>query len=56
MAIDKRITRARKILRDGINRGRAEEAASPNRATGTRKRYKAGYEAALAAAEALDQR
>jgi hypothetical protein len=54
MATDKRITRAKKILKEGVERGARDELASPNRATGTRKRYKAGYEAAREALEVLN--
>lgn len=54
MAVDPRITRAKKVLRDALADGDKHEAAAPNRATGTRARYKHGWQGALAALEVLE--
>lgn len=54
MAVDPRLTKARKLLRSGIETGKQAEALASNRATGTRARYQHGYRAAVAALAALD--
>lgn len=54
MAADPRITKAKKVLRDGLAKGKDAEGAAPNRATGTRSKYKCGFQAAQAALEVLN--
>lgn len=48
---DPRITKAKKVLKDGLAKGNAARRSAPSRSTGQRQEFKAGHAAAV---EALD--
>lgn len=50
---DPRITKAKKVLKAGLAEGERLERRAPNRATGTRAKYKAGLRAAEGALDVL---
>lgn len=50
---DPRITEAKKVLKDGLAEGERLERRAPNRATGTRAKYKSGLRAAEGALAVL---
>lgn len=53
MAVDPRITKAKKVLNAGLAAGERARNNAPSRSTGLRQQFKAGHEAAVKAYEAL---
>lgn len=53
MATDRRVTKAKGLLKAGLAEGEEQRAKAPSRSTGLRRQFRAGHEAAVAALEAL---